>query len=71
MHRVPLRRIVLCTLFLFITSAPHRIARAGGVPPNLVGPRLVRGWPILVGNGIFSTPAVHDLDGDGKDEIAI
>jgi len=34
-------------------------------------PRNLPGWPRILGNGIHGSPAVADLDGDGRDEIAV
>ncbi len=35
------------------------------------GPRPVRNWPVILDNAIRYTPAVADIDGDGRDEIAV
>lgn len=35
------------------------------------GPQLLPGWPVILGNGILAAPAVADLDGDGRDELAV
>jgi signal transduction histidine kinase len=35
------------------------------------GPRPVDGWPVILGNSLRYVPAVADIDGDGKDEIAV
>jgi len=35
------------------------------------GPRTVDGWPVILGNTMRHTPAVADVDGDGRDEIAV
>ena len=35
------------------------------------GPRPVRNWPVILHNSIRFTPAVADIDGDGRDEIAV
>ena len=48
------------------TASPDSLRRT--VP---AGPRPVRGWPVILGNSISFTPAVADIDGDGRDEIAV
>ena len=35
------------------------------------GPRPVKNWPVILDNAIRYTPGVADIDGDGRDEIAI
>ena len=52
-------------------------AKALGTPPDTIrrilpaGPRPVRNWPVILDNSIRYTPAVADIDGDGRDEIAV
>jgi signal transduction histidine kinase len=36
-----------------------------------VGPRHVKGWPVILGNRIAHTPAIADINGDGSDEVAV
>jgi signal transduction histidine kinase len=35
------------------------------------GPRPVKNWPVILDNAIRYAPAVADIDGDGRDEIAV
>lgn len=35
------------------------------------GPRPVDGWPVILGNTMRHTPAIADIDGNGRDEIAV
>ncbi len=47
-------------------------AAAATVPLRVpAGPRMVDGWPVILGNTMRHTPAVADVDGDGRDEIAV
>ncbi len=39
--------------------------------PVPAGPRQVDGWPVILGNTMRHAPAIADIDGDGRDEIAI
>ncbi len=55
--------------------------RANSSPPSVApdslqkilpaGPRLVKNWPINLSNSINYAPAVADIDGDGRDELAV
>ena len=52
-------------------------AQARAVSPDSLrrtipaGPRPVKNWPVILGNSISYMPAVADIDGDGRDEIAV
>lgn len=49
-----------------VGTASQAVALAGPA-----GPRNLPGWPVVLGNGIHAAPAVGDLDGDGRDELAV
>lgn len=58
-----------CLAFLLLCPAA---AAAETVPLHVpVGPRLVEGWPVILDNTMRFLPAVADVDGDGRDEIAV
>ena len=58
--RRPGRPTLLLLLLLLISAST-----AGALPRDLPG------WPRIVDNGIHGSPATADLDGDGRDEIAV
>lgn len=59
-----------CLSLLLLLHAAE--AAAETVPLHVpAGPRPVDGWPVILGNSMRYTPAIADIDGDGKDEIAI
>ena len=64
---------VIPALALILSLLWFPFPTAGAEPAALrpVGPRPLDGWPVILGNGIFGAPAVADVDGDGRDEIAV
>jgi len=55
-------------LLVFWQSPVESNADFAGSP---AGPRLIPGWPVIAGHKILSSPAVADLNGDGRDELAV
>jgi signal transduction histidine kinase len=51
----------------------HAVAAAAEKVPlhTPAGPRPVDGWPVILGNSIRYAPAIADVDGDGRDEVAV
>ena len=58
-------------LFLLLLSLASSAAAETVALRIPVGPRPVDGWPVILGNTMRHTPAVADVDGDGRDEIAV
>jgi signal transduction histidine kinase len=69
--------VMMVILAIMISSAaagPHPATAAVRDSLGIIlpfGPRTVDGWPVILGNSMRFTPAVADIDGDGKDEIAV
>jgi signal transduction histidine kinase len=53
---------------MLLAAFPSWAAARGDLP---LGPQPVAGWPVILGNGIHGSAAVADLDGDGRDELAV
>jgi len=71
-HRLPLLisgRVRVLVLVVLLFPAPALAPSA--TPSGPLGPRPVDGWPVILGTPIYATPAVADIDGDGRDEIAV
>lgn len=68
---------VCAALLLLPSTAQWSVNGAGAAQPDAIrrripaGPRPVRNWPVILDNSIRHTPAVADIDGDGRDEIAV
>ncbi len=69
---------VLTASVILLTAMPATpAAQARNAAPDSVrrtvpaGPRPVKNWPVILGNSIRNAPAVADIDGDGRDEIAV
>ncbi len=71
----------VCLLAIIPVLITSGILRANSSPPSVApdspqkilpaGPRLVKNWPINLSNSINYAPAVADIDGDGRDELAV
>lgn len=59
----------LSIALLVLGVAADAGAQVDAVHPQ--GPRPTPGWPVVLGNGIHSSPVAADLDGDGRDELAV
>ncbi len=53
------------------TASAAAPATAPADRPLPLGPRPVAGWPVVVGNSIYGTVGAGDVDGDGRDELAV
>ncbi|MDD3641958.1 MAG: ATP-binding protein [Candidatus Krumholzibacteria bacterium] len=68
---------VCSALALLSLVQPLSPAALGASSPDSIplripaGPRPVRNWPVILGNSIRHPLAVADIDGDGRDEIAV
>jgi len=63
----------VCAAILLSVCAPAP-GRVSADPIRRIvpdGPRPVKNWPVILGNSIRFAPAVADIDGDGRDEIAV
>jgi signal transduction histidine kinase len=58
---------VALTGFLLWLSLPVFAAE----PEETSAPHQLPGWPVILGNAVFAQAAVGDLDGDGRDEVAV
>ncbi len=56
---------------LVVLLYPASVLAPSATPSGPLGPRPVDGWPVILGTPIYGTPAVADIDGDGRDEIAV
>ena len=71
----------VCILAAFPVLMTAGMLRANSSPPSVApdsqqkilpaGPRPVKNWPINLSNSIDYAPAVADIDGDGRDELAV
>lgn len=66
-----LRKTVAAFLLLAVSLLPTPTVSTAYASRYPVGPRLVRGWPVILGSGVDTRPSVADLDGDGSDELAV
>lgn len=64
-------KILAVFLLLAVSLLPGPVLTTASASRFPVGPRLVKGWPVILGSGIDAEVAVADLEGDGKDELAV
>ncbi len=65
-----MRKYLRCLSLLLVLHAAG--AAAETAPLRIpAGPRPLDGWPVILGNTMRHAPAIADIDGDGRDEIAV